>query len=271
MNPYIEILRPTNALMALIAVLLMAIIGHVYNWEILVGAICVFIATGSGNTINDYYDYEIDKINAPTRPIPSGRIQLKTALYYSLILFIISIILGFIISIENGITVIICSILMIIYAYDFKQRCLIGNITVSLLTGLTFVFGGLITKDINLGIILGFFAFLMTLSREIIKDIEDIDGDKKENANTLPIKYGTKIATKLAVILNIITCILSPILYIYNIFSITYLIVVLIADIIFIYSAVLAMKNQTKENMHKISKYMKIGMLIAFVSFAIGI
>jgi geranylgeranylglycerol-phosphate geranylgeranyltransferase len=270
MNSYIEILRPGNAIMALIAVILMAVIGKTYSFGIVLGAISVFIATGAGNTINDYYDYDIDKINKPDRPIPSGRIKLKNALYYSLILFFVATVLGFLISFENGLTVIICSILMIVYAYDLKQRCLIGNICVSLLTGLTFVYGGLITKDLYLGIILGIFGFLMTLSREIIKDTEDIEGDKKENANTLPIKYGAKNAVTLAVLLNILTCILSPLLYYYNIFSITYLIIVLIADIIFIYSAVLALKSQSKDNMHKVSKLMKIAMLIAFISFAIG-
>ena len=236
MNPYIEILRVGNAAMALIAVILMAIIGKTFSFEIILGAISVFLATGAGNTINDYYDYEIDKINKPDRPIPSGRIKRKNALNYSLILFTIATILGFFISEANGITVIICSILMIIYAYDFKQRCLIGNITVALLTGLTFVYGGLITTDLNLGIFLGFFAFLMTLSREIIKDTEDVEGDLKENAHTLPIVYGSKNAVMLAVILNIITCLLSPVLYIYNVFSVVYLVIVLVADIIFIYS-----------------------------------
>lgn len=270
MNPYVEILRPANAVMALIAVVLMAIIGKTYSIGIALGAVSVFIATGAGNVINDYCDYEIDKINKPDRPIPSGRIRLENALYYSIILFIIAMIMGFLISVENGITVIICSILMIVYAYDFKQRCLIGNICVSLLTGLTFVYGALITKDITLGIFLGFFAFLMTLSREIIKDTEDIEGDKKENANTLPIKYGSKTAVNIAVLLNIVTCILSPVLYLYNVFSIYYMIIVMIADIIFIYSAVLTVRNQSKENLHKVSKYMKIAMFVAFISFAVG-
>lgn len=270
MYPYIEILRPGNAVMALIAVLLMAIIGKTYSFGIVLGALSVFLATGAGNTINDYYDYEIDKINKPERPIPSGRIRLENALYYSLILFVIASILGFLISYANGITVIVCSILMIVYAYDFKQRCLIGNVCVSLLTGLTFVYGGLITGDVGLGIFLGFFAFLMTLSREIIKDAEDIEGDKKEHANTLPIKYGAKNAVIVAVALNILTCLLSPALYIYNVFSIVYLVIVLVADVIFIYSAVLALKDQSKENLHYVSKLMKIAMLIAFVSFAIG-
>lgn len=270
MNQYIEILRPGNAAMAMIAVLLMAIIGKNFSVGIVLGAVSVFIATGAGNTINDYCDYEIDKINKPDRPIPSGRIKLKNALYYSLILFLTATIIGFCISMENGITVIICSILMIVYAYDFKQRCLIGNICVSLLTGLTFIYGGLITGDISLAVFLAFFAFLMTLSREIIKDTEDIEGDKKENANTLPIRYGARNAVVVAVILNILTCLLSPILYIYGVFSIVYMIIVLIADAIFIYSAALALKNQSKENLHYVSKLMKIAMLIAFVSFAIG-
>ncbi|RAP54232.1 MAG: geranylgeranylglycerol-phosphate geranylgeranyltransferase, partial [Methanosphaera sp. rholeuAM130] len=90
MNSYIEILRPANAIMASIAVLLMAIISHTYNMEIALGALAVCIATGAGNTINDYYDYEIDKVNKPDRPIPSGRISLKNALHYSLILFTIA-------------------------------------------------------------------------------------------------------------------------------------------------------------------------------------
>lgn len=270
MNSYIEILRPQNAIMASIAVFLMAIVSHVYNIDILYGAICVFIATGAGNTINDYYDYEIDKINKPERPIPSGRISLKNALYYSLVLFIVACIIGFYISTDNAIITVICSILMILYAYDFKKRCLIGNICVSVLTGLTFIFAAVITNDIFTGFVLGFFAFLMTFSREIIKDAEDVEGDLKEGSNTLPIKYGETSAVRIAFILNIITCILSPLLYVYNIFSIYYLPVVLVADVIFIYYGYSALKNQEKENLHKVSKYMKMGMLIAFVSFIIG-
>lgn len=270
MNPYIEILRPANALMASIAVILMAVISGVYNINIILGAIVVCIATGAGNTINDYYDYEIDKINKPERPIPSGKISLKNALYYSLALFIIATMLGFCISTANGIVALACSIIMILYAYDFKQRCLIGNLTVSILTGLTFIFGGLITNDLYISALLAIFAFLMTLSREIIKDTEDIKGDLEENAHTFPIVYGKKNAVRLAFILNVLTCILSPLLYFMRIFSVYYMIIVLIADIIFIYYGVSALQNPEEENLHKVSKYMKIGMFIAFISFMIG-
>lgn len=270
MNSYIEILRPTNALMAVIAVVLMAFINRYYSWPVILGIIAVFLATGAGNVINDYYDYEIDKINKPERPIPSGRIIRKNALYYSIILFLVAIILGFIISVPVGLVVLVCTILMILYAYNLKKRILIGNICVSLLTGLTFIYGGMIVSDVMTGVILAVFAFIMTLSREIIKDTEDIKGDKLENARTFPIIYGARKAVYLAVILNILTCLLSPLLYVYNIFNIGYLVVVIIADILFINSAYMALSSYSKENLHKVSKYMKIAMFIAFISFAIG-
>ena len=270
MNPYIEILRPTNAVMASVAVLLMAIVDHTYTLGILVGAVTVFIATGAGNIINDYYDHNIDKTNKPERPIPSGRISKSNALYYSLSLFVIAVLLGFSISLANAIVVIVCDIIMILYAYDLKQRCLIGNITVGLLTALTFIFGGLITHDLPSSIILAVFAFLMTLSREIIKDTEDVEGDLKENASTFPIVYGKIASVRLAFIINIITCILSPVLYLIGLFSIYYMIIVLVADVLFIYYGIVALKNQDSNTLHNVSKNMKIAMFIAFISFVIG-
>ena len=270
MKSYIEIIRPANAVMASIAVLLMAVIGHTYSIAILVGAVSVFVATGGGNVINDYFDYEIDKVNKPYRPIPSGRIRREQALYYALVLFLVAIVLGFMISVANGLTVIVCSVIMIVYAYDFKQRCLIGNLTVSLLTGLTFIYGGLITGDYILSTILGFFAFLMTLSREIVKDAEDVEGDLVENASTFPIVYGVDRAVLVAFILNVITCILSPILYVTGIFNVYYLVIVLFADVIFTYSGLLATRDMSSGNLHRVSKYMKIGMLVAFIAFAVG-
>ena len=86
MNPYIEILRPGNAIMAVIAILLMAIISGKFTLEVAMASVVVFIVTGAGNSINDYFDHKIDAVNKPERPIPSGRITLKKALIYSITL-----------------------------------------------------------------------------------------------------------------------------------------------------------------------------------------
>ena len=282
MNVYLEITRPTNALMAAVAVLLMAIINFNYGIPIILGFITVLFATSGGNVINDFFDYKIDKINKPQRPIPSGRISLKNAKNYSILLFLISILLSGLISylvkdLTPLILVFCCCLLMYFYARNLKAMPLFGNIAVSLLTALCFIFGGDILAFstnsfliLQTGFALGFFAFFMTLAREITKDMEDIEGDKIESAETLPIVWGNRNSSILSSILIIITALVSPLLFYLNIFNVYYLVVMIIPIILFLYCAVIILKNQEPVTCGKVSKYLKIGMLISFLAFIIG-
>jgi len=283
MNPYIKIIRLGNVFMAVIAVILIAIIANNFNLPILLGAIGVFLVISGGNVINDYFDYNIDLINRPDRPIPSGEISLKNARIYAIILFFIAILIGILITylINNIIPllIILFSIaILYLYAYKFKGTVLIGNFIVGLLTGLCFLFAGLIIgietnsfKIIFISIFLGFFALLMTMAREITKDMEDILGDKKENIKTFPIVFGRKKSAYLIVFLIIIDCILSPIVYFLGIFNLFYLLIMIIAILIFLYSALTIFMDQSTETCKKTSKLLKIGMFISFIAFAIGI
>lgn len=270
MNPYIEILRPGNAIMAVIAILLMAIISGKFTLEALIAAVVVFLVTGAGNSINDYFDHKIDAVNKPERPIPSGRIHLQKALIYSITLFTLGTIIAFMINILLGIIAFLSSLLMVYYARDLKTKCLIGNITISFLTGLCFVFGGIAVDQIMVSIYLGFYAFLMTMAREIVKDMEDMVGDEKEGAKTLPIVYGRRKSSIIASFFMIIASVSSPLLYFIGIFSIFYLIVLIIAIIVFLSGAISILKDQSLENTRKISKRIKIGMGITFLAFAVG-
>jgi geranylgeranylglycerol-phosphate geranylgeranyltransferase len=270
MNPYIEILRPGNAVMAVIAIFLMAIISGKFTFEVLMAAVVVFVVTGAGNSINDYFDHKIDAINKPGRPIPSGRISLKKALIYSISLFVIGIIIAFAINLLLGIIALLSSLLMIYYARDLKTKCLIGNMSISFLTGLCFVFGGIAVNQIMVSVYLGFYAFLMTMAREIVKDMEDMEGDKEEGATTLPIIYGKRTSSIIAAFFMIIASVTSPILYFMGIFTIFYLVILIIAIILFLLGAVSILQDQSTENAGKISKRIKIGMGITFLGFALG-
>jgi geranylgeranylglycerol-phosphate geranylgeranyltransferase len=141
------------------------------------------------------------------------------------------------------------------------------------MTGLCFAFGGYAINNpqiIATSWFLGFFAFVMTTAREITKDIEDMEGDKAEGAKTFPILYGAKLSAIIAFALIIIDCLLCPLLYIQNVFNIIYLAIIAIAVVIFLYSGILIIKNQDTKTAAKASKYLKIGILIAFVAFALG-
>lgn len=278
MNPYIEILRPGNAIMGAIVVILIAIIDRSFSLPIILAMLAVFFETAAGNVINDYFDYQIDLINKPERPIPSGRISLKAGRNYGYLLFLLGTICGFLISFLTGnwipfIIVLIADVVLYLYAYKLKSTPLLGNLAVGFMTGFGFVFAGFSLNNpgiILTSIYLGFFAFVMTTARELVKDIEDMEGDRAEGAKTLPILYGEKITAILAFILIIIDCALCPLLYFIGIFGFYYLIVIALAVLLFIYSAVLIIRNQDRETAGKVSKYLKIGMLIAFVAFIFG-
>lgn len=282
MNAYIEIIRPGNVLMATIAIILVAIVGNNYQLPMLLAMITVFFAISAGNVINDYFDYNIDLINRPDRPIPSGRISLKNGRNYAYFLFICATIAGILNSylINNlipAIIIILADILLYLYGYKFKSTVLIGNLIVGFLTGLCFIFGGYCagiptnsTEIIVTSYFLGFFAFVMTTAREITKDMEDIKGDSEKGIKTFPIVYGNRLSSILVVVLTIIACGLSPLLYYLKIFNIIYLIFVIVAVILFLYGVIPLLKNQDSKTCKKTSKMLKIGMLIAFMAFAVG-
>ena len=278
MNPYIEILRPGNAIMGAISIILIAIIDKTISIPIILAMITVFFETAAGNVINDYFDYNIDLINKPERPLPSGRISLKNGRNYGYLLFLAGTICGFLISyLTNNwipfVIVLIADVILYLYAYKLKSTPLIGNLAVGFMTGFGFVFGGfsLNNPDIILtSIYLGFFAFIMTTAREIIKDIEDIEGDRAEGAKTLPILIGERIPAVIATILIIVDCALCPILYYNHIFGVYYLVVIIIAVILFLYSGICILKSQDRQTAAKASKNLKMGMLIAFLAFVLG-
>ena len=282
MNAYIEIIRPGNVVMAMIAIILVAIVGSVYNIPMILSAIAVLFVISAGNVINDVFDYKIDLINRPDRPIPSGRISLKNGRIYAYLLFISAIVCGAIISfmVKNLIPVgIVIFAVIALYAYAawLKTTLLLGNFLVAFMTCLCFIFGGYCAglsinnqQIIYVSAFLGFFALLATLGREITKDIEDMEGDISQGAKTFPIMYGTKKSAIIAASLIIIACILSPMLYFAHIFNNYYLVIVAISVIVFLYGSISLLKDQSPENCHKVSKTLKIAMIIAFIAFAIG-
>ena len=282
MNAYLEIIRPGNAVMAAIAVILMMFVGHYYELPIIICALIVFVCTGAGNTINDVFDVKIDEINKPNRPIPSGRISLENARNYAFALFGIGIALSFVDSyfvnsIWPSVIVVPAAVIMYLYARNLKAMPLIGNLTVATLTGFCFVIAGVVIacatnslKILFISIYLGLFAMFMTLAREIVKDMEDIEGDKQEGARTFPILYGKKISSIISIILIVVTTLMCPILYIFKIFNLGYMLIMVIPIIIFLYSAYSLKLNPPEETCAKVSKNLKIAMLISFIAFVVG-
>ncbi len=271
---YLELMRYKNCTMAGLASVIGAAIAYSAApgellWIALI-FITVFVVTGAGNAINDYFDASIDAINRPDRPIPSKRISRESTYRFAFVLFAAGIIISFFIG-SSKIPFFIAlfnSLLLYFYAFFLKRKVFVGNLSVSYLTGSTFLFGGAAYggKGIQVTLVLFMLSMLATFAREIVKTIEDMEGDRKDGASTLPLMLGEKPAVYMACAFGLVAVALSPLPYLWGLFSTYYLIVVGIADSIFIYAMVAILKK----NPTKSSKYFKVAMFSALVAFIAG-
>ena len=277
------IMRPINCIMGTLTVIIgilntrTGIPINILLINLVLGILTYYFIAGSGMIINDIYDIEIDKINRPDRPIPSGAVSLKQAK----ILFILTFGIGVMISIIHylifdlsGLNVILAVFFGLIgwlYAAWGKKQGFIGNIIVGISFSIGLIYGAVLNSLTIPPYIYYFFltAFFLLLSREIVKGCEDIEGDKEEGVKTLAIKLGTKKAIRFSLlfevlaiiffILPIFTNIINPLLFL--IFMIFGLVVVLTTIVLSL------SKNLEQENFKKISLVLKSGALLGLIAF----
>ena len=232
--------------------------------EVVLSMAVVVFFTAAGNAYNDYSDREIDKKAHPERPIPSGAVSPRSAAGTAVVLFIPSVVLSFLVS-PWSIAIVTTSIfVMIAYETWLKAEGLAGNLAISWLTGALFLFGGAAVGRLELAWILAALAFLATLGREIVKDIQDIEGDRGART-TLPMRIGVRSAGVFGSVAFVAAVALSPLPYLLDMLSAWYLLAVLAADAIFIYAAVIHFRNPEKGQ-----KMAKLAMLVALVAFLLG-
>jgi geranylgeranylglycerol-phosphate geranylgeranyltransferase len=291
---YLEILRPKNCLMAAFAVLigsfLVLKLDLVLVWQPVAFAMgAAFLITGAGNTINDYFDVEADRLNRPDRPIPSGKVSVRGTLVFSVALFLLGIFLAaFTNWLALGIAV-FNSLLLIFYSWSLQHKTFFGNFTVAYLTGSTFLFGGAAVGNIQLPLVFGLLAGLATVSREIVKDIEDIEGDKKTflkkqsmvkkrlmerfivTDEGVIVKYKEKAGMMTAALSLAVAITISPVPYILDLVSFSYLPLVIPADAVFALCITLSAKSKETKDFSRISRFIKYGYFLGLLAFLAGI
>lgn len=268
MKQWIKIIRPINGIMGLIATWISALIGvgtgvlnHIV--PVLFASLAVFLVTSGGNIINDLVDVESDRVNHPKRPLVIGSISKSQAKTAALILFALAAVLSPIfISLTAFAVVILAEVLLVAYETTLKKRGFVGNVSISILVGLIFIFGGIAVNSTYKMLILFAMAALANLSREVIKDMEDMEGDV--DRVTLPRKYGMRVASTIAIASVLTAVAMSVIPYYTGIFALPYIIAVSVSDILFITSAVRIRKPHLSQNLSKFA------MIIGLVSFTIG-
>ncbi|MBT3228679.1 MAG: geranylgeranylglycerol-phosphate geranylgeranyltransferase [Candidatus Marinimicrobia bacterium] len=274
MLPWITILRPLNLLQATLAVVLTtAFLGEmeqVHNLVLLV--LSVITINAGGNIINDIYDLKIDRINRPDRPLPSGAMSVAQARIYLIFLFAAGILLSWFISVEAFIIAGPISIpTLIAYSACFKRQPLIGNLIVSFMLGLAFVYVGAAFGNIQATLVMAALAFGFTLIREIVKDLEDMEGDSRVEARTLPLVWGEAKTLNLVLLLMAAFVILDLLPYALGVYNQVYLWMVLLGiNLPLLVFAFILWKQPDKKNYFRVQLFLKLDIFVGLAALYFG-
>ena len=256
-----------------------------FNFFLLVlASMCI---AASGYVINDIYDVETDRINKPNKLIINKHITEKNATTIFIVLNIIGVGLGFYLSNSIGKSAFfsiffIASALLYIYSTSLKQIAVVGNVVVSIVVALSVLLVGIFelipamngsnkavqTTFINIIRDYAIFAFMINLVREMVKDIEDIDGDHNAGIDTLPVVIGRERANKVVFFLSLIPIIFVIYYVVTYLFKqqlvVGYFLVLVIAPLIYI--SIKLFSAEQKSHYKHISLMLKLVMLTGMLS-----
>ena len=197
---------------------------HFANFLLL--SFSTILIAGAGYIINDYFDIRIDIINKPEKMVLEKTIPRRMGIIMHTVMNVVALLLAAIVARHYSwlLLQLFCTLLLWFYSTHFKRQFVIGNIVVALLTALTiialivyepamhfylmqplFISGSEapLLNPVWVLMVYAYFAFVLTWMREIVKDMEDFQGDEAEGCITMPIKWGLKKATAFTIVLGI--------------------------------------------------------------------
>jgi geranylgeranylglycerol-phosphate geranylgeranyltransferase len=217
-------------------------------------------------TFNDCFDWPVDIISHPKRPIPKGVISPKEMLVFSIIFFTIGLVIAFYINLLCGTIITISILLLVFYEIFTKNIGITGNLTVAFISAMSFIFGGASVNNPFASIVISIITFFIIIGREIIMDIRDKEGDKYLR-KTLPVQIGREKASYVACGFLLLSAIIAPLPYYLGSLSIYYLILIIPVIIISLISIIWLLRDIENAGFsaHLIRAALALG-LIAFIA-----
>lgn len=275
---FLRLIRPLNCMMMGFAVIVGASLVSALNFSInlLLGFITSFTLTGASMAINDYYDRQIDAVNEPNRPIPSGAVSPKEALSFALFLslagFIAALMTAALITnISCLIVAAIAWIVSITYVTKGKRTGLPGNFLVSTCVVIPFIYGGFVVEKLELSIVIfAAIVFLSNTGREITKGIVDVRGDTYRNIRTVAVLYGEKDAASASSIFFVSAVGLTPFPWLWGLVSNWFLPLVIITDIGLVASSLSLVRDCSRNNARRVKNLILVWFITGLLAFLAG-
>jgi geranylgeranylglycerol-phosphate geranylgeranyltransferase len=277
-NALVRLVRPINCVMMGLAVTVGAALADrgIFIQQLpnlLLGFSTGFFLTGATMAINDYYDKEIDAINEPKRPIPSGAIAPKEALAFALTLTVVGFLAAVVTNWQCLVLAAASWAVFVLYTAKGKRTGFLGNLMVSTCIAVPFVYGGFVVGE-GFAPVAGIFVaivFFSNTGREVTKGIVDLEGDREKNIRTVAVLHGEKKAAVVAAALHISAVSLTPVPWFLGIVLFWYLPFVVLTDMGLILASILLLLNPSRENAKRIKNRELAWFLSGLLAFIIGV
>jgi len=267
---FLRFIRPEIILLGVVCVFIGALVAgsEPFSLKLFLGMIAVFCMSAGVHPFNDYFDYGVDKINHPNRPLPSGIFKRITGLYLGLFLFAFSVVLSLLINVYCFSIMLIIIFLTFFYELYLKNKGLLGNFLVAFSVSTAFLYGGAIATDFLKPLFFTLVTFFVFFGREILLDVRDFEGDKKTR-NTLPLVIGEKKSIYIGSILVILSVLMLFIPFFYGFYSIWYGLLAIPLTIFTIYA--LSLSFTDIKNAGKTTELLRVSMIFGLILFIIAI
>lgn len=269
---YYKLGRPTNAVAGFLAVVLGGYVAGVAAWTpVLLAGLATLLITISSNAWNDYLDIDIDRVNQPQRPLPSGQISPRGALIFSLVGTSLSLVAAAFINPPAFFIALGSNIILYLYSWKLKSTVLLGNAAVASIIALCFIFGGVAAGAIGPTIWLAITAFFAMMGREILKTMADYAGDLRQNCHTIATVWGKKMARIFFLTFLGIAAVVMLAPYFLQHYSAVYLYILLFGVYpLLVYIGINATSNAPAQTLERMSQMMKYDFFVWFLAVALG-
>jgi geranylgeranylglycerol-phosphate geranylgeranyltransferase len=238
-------------------------------------ALITFVICAAGNALNDRLDIKADSINHPERPLPSGALKETEASIVALALFVFGNLLSLLLSPKLILLTVTVSLLLLWYNWSLKRIAVVGNLVVALLGATTVVAGGLAAGgnilELPGSLFPALLAFLLHFAREMTKDVQDMEGDRRVGFSTYPLKKDARQALLLASVTVALMILLSLAPLYFDWYSKIYAVLVLLTVDLPLIVVLVALNVESKpKTLKTASLVFKFGMVMGLLAIYFG-
>ena len=247
--------------------------GRLPSWQVgILGFVCVFALSGAALILNDYFDYEVDLVNHPDRPLPSGAVTRADVIGLTAATTLVGLIAAWVLGLDALLISVFIWLIGFLYNWRYKQTGLPGNLMVCASVGATFIFGTVSVHAPWNGIVWTFawMAFFVDLGEEIAGDAMDMEGDKKRGSRSIALVRGKRFALQISLCLWGVVILLSFLPAVMRWLGPGYLNTILITDGMLVYFGFKLWRSQTPVAGRQAMRGAYLGATLGIIAFLIG-